>query len=496
MEILNMMKNKIQNKEFFKDYCLSKRQTILLLISIIILASFLRIYAIDRESLWADELFSVNVVDTDVNKIIETTANDTHPPLYYLILYYWMKLFGDSESSIRFPSVIFSIISVYIIYLIGKNMFNKETGILSAFILSISLFSIRYSQDARFYSLLVLMVLLSNYYFISIIQERKYGKDRNKIHIAGYIIFTTATLYTHNYGLFYLIFQNIYYIFIYRKDIRQWIFAQFSILLLFSPWIQVLKRQIILTETGKILPNISKPSIASIYDTFRAFSGNDTNLYIFILSIIIGYLIIHKYKIKYNFKNDIFLIFWLFGPILTSFILSIISHPIFREKYVIASMPALILLVSVSIYNIKKSLIILTIVIILVLSTITPIQQYYKTTEKEQWRDLVKYIEDKKKDNEFIILYPYYAERSFQYYYRNNSEYKGIINKEELKNMTINRDGIWLIYYTVSWGRLSKYKNESILIEKILSKEYTKQKTRKFIHITANYYINKTKKTV
>ncbi len=196
---------------------LQNKKIYLLLSLILTLACSLRIYNLGGESIWHDEAFSISVAKGTIMQIINASAHDVHPPLHYILLHYWIIIFGDSETSTRFLSVIYGVLSVFVIFKLGTEMFNKEIGILSSFIFSISLYGIKYSQEVRDYSLMVLLVLISSYYFIRIMKDEKKDKTYLFDNI-GYIISTVAILYTHFFGIFYVLFQNVYYFLIYKKN--------------------------------------------------------------------------------------------------------------------------------------------------------------------------------------------------------------------------------------------------------------------------------------
>jgi len=106
---------------------------------------FLRIYDLAGESLWLDEGTSIRRSQLSLINIVFELISNVHPPLYFFILHYWIGLFGDSEFSARFLSVIFGFSSIIILYRLGALLFNKHIGILSSLLLSLSEFHIRFS---------------------------------------------------------------------------------------------------------------------------------------------------------------------------------------------------------------------------------------------------------------------------------------------------------------------------------------------------------------
>ncbi|MGZ4892005.1 MAG: hypothetical protein ACXV2B_07085, partial [Halobacteriota archaeon] len=96
---------------------------------------------------------------------------------------------------------------------------DTRAGLLAAFLLAASSFNIRYAQEVRMYSLLVFLGVLSMYFFIRL------TRDRTPVTLVGYVIVTTLMLYTHVYGLFLLVAQNIYVVgllLVSRRDAQWW----------------------------------------------------------------------------------------------------------------------------------------------------------------------------------------------------------------------------------------------------------------------------------
>ena len=77
------------------------------LLAVLFAGAFLRLYQLGAESLWYDEVVSVEFAGMgSPSEIVEATKKDNNFPPYYLLLHYWIALFGDSEFSVRFPSVV------------------------------------------------------------------------------------------------------------------------------------------------------------------------------------------------------------------------------------------------------------------------------------------------------------------------------------------------------------------------------------------------------
>jgi uncharacterized membrane protein len=136
------------------------------ILAILIFGFLIRLISLNQ-SLWLDEATSALVAKMSLNNIFtKFLPGDFHPPFYYLVLKFWTGLFGFSEISLRIPSIIFGLGTIYITYLIAKKLFDKQIGLISAILLATSGLAIYYSQEARMYSLAAFLVSLLVYLFI------------------------------------------------------------------------------------------------------------------------------------------------------------------------------------------------------------------------------------------------------------------------------------------------------------------------------------------
>lgn len=123
------------------------------------LAAFLRLYQIEKQQIWFDEAGSFH--SSVSANWLKTMQLDPNPPLYFLLLRGWVSLAGTSELSLRLPSAIAGSLFVIVVIWAGLTLFDNRTGLWSGAFAAVAPMHIYYSQEARGYSLLLLMLLLT-----------------------------------------------------------------------------------------------------------------------------------------------------------------------------------------------------------------------------------------------------------------------------------------------------------------------------------------------
>jgi mannosyltransferase len=176
-----------------------------LLVAILGLAFLRGVYGLGRDSLWWDESLSHYRAIQDVpfilsNRIIledginQAVTTDNHPPLYFFILSFTVRLMGDSEFALRFPSLAFAVLCAALLYVWGKRMFGLEAGLLAALMGAFSPLYLWYAQEARPYTAGTFWGLLA---MVSLGRALESADRRGARWWLLYVCSTAAMLYTH-----------------------------------------------------------------------------------------------------------------------------------------------------------------------------------------------------------------------------------------------------------------------------------------------------------
>lgn len=133
------------------------------LLIVLVLAASLRLSFLGSKSLWLDESLSVSFAHLPLERLWQPNdiRPETHPPLYYHGLHYWIDWFGDSETAVRLPSALISLVNVALIYVLGRRLFSHRVGVLAAALLALSPLNLWYAQEARMYVFMTTIMLLA-----------------------------------------------------------------------------------------------------------------------------------------------------------------------------------------------------------------------------------------------------------------------------------------------------------------------------------------------
>ena len=164
----------------------------------------LKLIYLDRRDIANDEPFTIFWAQAGLKDIFRMLPTENNPPFHFFLMHFWIKLFGISALSVRFPSLLFSSFTAVIIFLIGKRFYSIFTGISAALIFTFSTMQVYFSHEARVYPLFALLTAISLYIFL-IIREKP---ERKQLYV--FLFLTNFILiYSHYFGFFVLLIELI-----------------------------------------------------------------------------------------------------------------------------------------------------------------------------------------------------------------------------------------------------------------------------------------------
>ena len=196
-----------------------------LLLGLIVLVAFiLRLNSYERYSLWDDEIYSAILGSNPSLPFMDTFKDPANPPLYYILLRLWFTLFGWTEQSGRFFSVLTGSAAIIPLYILVKRFANKKAAFLASLYVAVSAYFIGFSLDMRSYVLQAFLVTIVAIRFLVIIQKQELGFT----NLVWYIIPSVLLVNTHYYGsliifanfLFYVVVSVMTKTFVWKKTVQ------------------------------------------------------------------------------------------------------------------------------------------------------------------------------------------------------------------------------------------------------------------------------------
>lgn len=166
------------------------------LVVLVAFSAYIRTRAISG-SFWMDEGLSVGISSHAFSAIPGVLRQDGSPPLYYLLLHVWMDAFGRDETAVHWLSLTASLLTIPAAMWAGWSLWGKRAGYLGAVLCTLMPFLTAYGEEARMYSLMALLALLTTAFFLHAFVYRR------RAYAAAFAIGLALMVYTHSWGIFY-----------------------------------------------------------------------------------------------------------------------------------------------------------------------------------------------------------------------------------------------------------------------------------------------------
>jgi len=391
-----------------------------ILIGLTFVGFILRFYNLGGNSLWLDEATTLTFARQSVGEIwASVAAGEFNPPLFYW-LEHGMILFGESEFVLRFLPAFLGVLTIPVIYLIGKEFRDKNVGLLAAVLLTFSPFHIFYSQEARAYAPMLFFFSLALLFYI-----KAYRSNETRSWVI-FGIFSALIFWMHLYAsvsiavfIFHALVTHAGEI---RRDLRRARGIALSIVVFIIATLPLLIVAVYLfMKLTSSAPTIGMRGLNVIYLTLLQISGfNDLIMVLFIFLFLIG--------VAYTWHKDrdgaLLLIFMLAIPLGLTVILS--SRMPMMPRHLAFLLPVYFIGIASSypaFYALVRDKRAIYLAIIGVFLISTPfLATYYTTPQKNDWRGFSEELAGMTVEGDLIVVLPPYMSQPLDYYYSNATD--------------------------------------------------------------------------
>ncbi|MCH8185413.1 MAG: glycosyltransferase family 39 protein [Chloroflexi bacterium] len=467
------------------------------------LALFLRLVHLGDLSFWSDEIISIT-------RSQAAWSFQLHMFTYENILRLWMGL-GESEAAVRMLSVLFGVAAVPAMYALAARLFGVRAGLIASLLLAVNAFHVQYSQEARSYSLLVLLVILSTLLFVRGIESRS-----TRVW-AGYVLLGVLAVYSHSFGIFVLAAHAGSVPFLRRREVP-WGHLAVSwavIVAALTPfWLSIGSGLIGGPRDIGGLSWIPETSAKQLYSVLTTLAGGGgTPLLALSLVLVSGGLIVaattwYSSRASWDTWKYVLPLSGLFVPIFLALLISTVQ-PMMIPRYFIVCLPALILVASSVIahprllINRISAVAPVAIAAALVATSALATVSYYSNFQKEDWRGVANHVASRWQAGDGMLFYVPWMQSKFDFYSERiagEREFQAIVNQSQWKKFILGDepdreaiaeylpDGpqrVWLVLGHTNDAQRQLARRE---IQAALSGEYPVTESPKFSKLTLTLY--------
>lgn len=369
-------------------------------------------------SLFLDEAVAIHETQGSVLETIEFSASDPTPPLYYLVVGQWCKVFGISEASARFPSMLFSAFTAGLIFLIGRRFFAVQAGLYASLLFTISDVAINFSHEARAYALAGMLMCGSYYAFLSLVQAR----NRRGWPAVGLVVMNVLLLYTHYLTAMGIAVQAMLAIWMLRGNLKgflHYVGSQVVVLALWIPWLLMNRARI---PDSKVTAWLGPPSWTTLQYVFKTLAGPGWLPYAALAVLVVGggaaaWRYLSKVKPTENGFALATFAAWFIVAASLQILVSYTYMPVFELRYVLYAFPGGCLLLG-ALVAILPGPTYLRHGLLLAYLGYAGYRLDLNPQKIEHWREAMAEIKALQDDKTGMVVNAYYQFYPFAYYYK------------------------------------------------------------------------------
>jgi hypothetical protein len=253
------------------------------LVALLAVSAYLRTKFIGGQ-FWMDEAITTGISSHSVGAIPGILRHDGNPPLYYVLLHGWISLFGGSESATHSLSLLFGLLTIPVGTWAGWSLFGRRAGLIAAVLFAFSAWLTNYAQETRMYELMALIGIVATVSFIHAFVHRR------RVYVIVFSACLTLMLYTHTWGLFFVVASLVALIPAYlvsedrRSLVRDALLAFVGAGVLYLPWLPTFLYQAAHTAA----PWSTKPGLGTPILISRQVLGGDRVTVVLLAACAVG----------------------------------------------------------------------------------------------------------------------------------------------------------------------------------------------------------------
>ncbi|WP_070136988.1 glycosyltransferase family 39 protein [Crocinitomix algicola] len=429
----------------------------IILLSLIGLFLLVNVLVIESFPIALDEPFSIFYAQQNLGDLLEMFKGENNPPLHFVLLHFWIKIFGISAFAVRSLSLVFALLTIPVVYNFVKKIAGRNSSIVTVVFFVFSNFLHYHSIEARTYSLLFFLysIVLSSLY--SVIFEGR----RKSIYVL--MLGNLFLLYSHYISVLIILTEFIVILVFIRKLkislLKDLVLSVFLMVVGYIPGIYLLF--IRLNDVNSNGTWVPLPEFSELYGNILRFMNGKFS-FIGICLIFVVLLFYRRFRLtKFNLiplvkESRLYILLMFASSYFGMFIFSYLFEPVFLDRYLIFTNIPLIILVVVLCQDLMNDVLSKRFLFILCLPLITFFD--FIPDNNRNPDNLVEWIHNKSNEKSSIVISPPYFQYTFLYHFdrtlfSNYNNLEGLkflnnihpcYNGIELKNIDLNKSVFYI----------------------------------------------------
>jgi hypothetical protein len=394
---------------------------------LIFIAYALRTGTLTLQSMWIDEIAALTFTTGELGEVIPNMVQPEHNgPLFYLLLYGWRQVAGSSDFAVRYTSVVFSTVTLALLFRLVKGLLTDRTAIASVWLLAFSPFTVWYAQETKMYALHMMVAVASTLMLLEAFRKGGWWRWLT------YALLVSTVLYSHFFGAFLIIAQGVMALLLgWRKWKRLFAYtaAMLALLLAHLPLARIALSVLRGYQPRDVwrgfvpLGDIAQDAFSYYYYRVPVINITWPELVLPIGLVLAGTVLLMLLKRREPWV----LLLQAFVPVLLFYVVSF-KVPVYDAKYISAVLPAVYVLAAwgaEALSRLWRPLGVLFLVLGLLMTNCVVRDLTDPAFQRGDWRYVADYVDDHEGDDDVVVISAYYVTRAFRHYFQGDALVRG-----------------------------------------------------------------------
>jgi hypothetical protein len=408
-----------------------KRTDLLILLAIMAINVVVKLPGLGHSSFDLDEAVHLWSAQKPLSDIIARAADDPNPPLFNILISFWIKTFGVDEAPARWFSLLFSAFGAGALFIFLKRHFTMRLALLAVTLFTMSAVQLKFAHNARPYTMMVFFMVCSYGFMLEVLQRA------TALRLFAYFLFTALMVYAHPTSVFNLPAQGIFLLLHLRKDPMTVIKAGASLALAAVTYVVWhVSIPYFKSDNGTWL---APPDLDDALLAIRHLNVSDNLFWLQCAIALVALVLLIRYREKEMAMPMVLGLLWTVVPFLGNFAFSHVAEPIFQAKYVLSAQVGMTVLMAASIKALRWPVLQWSVTGVMVASLFNVMN--WQVTSGEDWRAAANIVKADEGPRTATFISPWYQFQSFAYHY----------DRELYRNPTITQPALASRHTFVDW---------------------------------------------